>query len=348
MLRRLFSAHNPQMSCCSICYERFSSPVSVPCGHVFCRDCLLHTIDAIKSPNIQHFCPACRAPYSVVSIDPALVHPYLRPHIQHPLRPVFLDYAPSDGAFKAGERSSQSQQTQSDSRTPETASPDSVAASHGSSTFSLSPGSPLDLPHIPSQLPTRTQSLPEIAVVGSDSGSGSPLLALATLRRSAASVPGPSAHLQTWRHRAEVHAAANAGLLSYARTTRAAAVRLRAERDDARRRVEVLQRQLNEALAMPNTKRVFPELAALVNGANSRRSTPASGIVQRQLQCPAAPAKRTLPNFLVQHRTEMRPVVASWDAQPSLLGPPLKRRKLSPSPSPRSSSTSVPVQVEVA
>ncbi|KAF7330035.1 RING-type domain-containing protein [Mycena kentingensis (nom. inval.)] len=331
------------MSCCSICYERFSSPVSVPCGHVFCRDCLLHTIDAIKSPNIQNLCPACRAPYSVVSIDPALVPPYLRPHIQHPLRPVFLDYAPSDGASKAGETSSQSQQTQSDSRTPETASPDSVAASHGSSTFSLSPGSSLNLPHTPPQPPVRTQSLPEIAVVGSASGSGSPLLALAALRRSAASVPGLSAHLQTWRHRAEVHAAANAGLLSYARTTRAAAVRLRAERDDARRRVEVLQRQLNEALAMANTKRLFPELAALV-----RTSTPASGIVQRQLQCPAAPAKRTLPTFLVQHRAEMRPVVASWDAQPSLLGPPLKRRKLSPSPTPRSSSTSVPVQVEVA
>ncbi|KAJ7712348.1 hypothetical protein DFH07DRAFT_763397 [Mycena maculata] len=76
---------------CSICYESFTSPVSLPCGHVFCRECVRRTVDSIKSAGVEHFCPTCRASYSILNVDPALIPPYLRPHILPPLRRVFFD-----------------------------------------------------------------------------------------------------------------------------------------------------------------------------------------------------------------------------------------------------------------
>ena len=39
---------------CKLCFELMFNPVTTPCGHVFCRDCLFRTID--HSPN----CPVCR------------------------------------------------------------------------------------------------------------------------------------------------------------------------------------------------------------------------------------------------------------------------------------------------
>ncbi|KAJ7715306.1 hypothetical protein DFH07DRAFT_762812 [Mycena maculata] len=73
---------------CSICYESFTAPVSLPCGHVFCRECVRRTVDSIKSAGVEHFCPTCRAPYSILNVDPAPIPPYLRPHI---LPPLFFD-----------------------------------------------------------------------------------------------------------------------------------------------------------------------------------------------------------------------------------------------------------------
>ncbi|KAJ7669453.1 hypothetical protein DFH06DRAFT_1038564 [Mycena polygramma] len=76
---------------CSICYEPFTSPVSLPCGHVFCRECLRRAVEAVKSRTVQHSCPSCRASYSILTLDPALIPPYLRPHILPPIRKVFID-----------------------------------------------------------------------------------------------------------------------------------------------------------------------------------------------------------------------------------------------------------------
>ncbi|KAJ7863744.1 hypothetical protein B0H14DRAFT_3862719 [Mycena olivaceomarginata] len=75
---------------CSICLEPFTSPVSLPCGHIFCRDCIRRTVASSKPCIIQN-CPACRTRYSIVPIDPGSVPPHLRPHILPPIRPVFFD-----------------------------------------------------------------------------------------------------------------------------------------------------------------------------------------------------------------------------------------------------------------
>ncbi|KAJ7917554.1 hypothetical protein B0H13DRAFT_1995016 [Mycena leptocephala] len=91
---------------CSICYEQFTAPVSLPCGHIFCHECVRRAVEAIPMYTMEHFCPTCRAGYNIVTIDTALVPPYLRRHILPTLRPVFFDdpvpspeSAPADSDF---------------------------------------------------------------------------------------------------------------------------------------------------------------------------------------------------------------------------------------------------------
>ncbi|KAJ7255455.1 hypothetical protein B0H12DRAFT_1113489 [Mycena haematopus] len=84
---------------CSICYERFTAPVALPCGHIFCRECIRRAADTTPMYAVQHFCPTCRAGYNIVTLDSALVPAYMRPYILPTLRPVFFDDpAPEFGA----------------------------------------------------------------------------------------------------------------------------------------------------------------------------------------------------------------------------------------------------------
>ncbi|KAJ7065968.1 hypothetical protein B0H15DRAFT_794437 [Mycena belliarum] len=187
---------------CGICYERFTFPIALPCGHVFCKECVRRTVDSIKSCSLQHFCPTCRTPYSVVTIDPALVPPYLRQHIQPPIRPLFFDES-----------------------TP--------AASTSAHTGVLS------IPAlVTAAAPDPTTSTPTA------SGAKSPTPA--ELGRLAADATALRMSCATWRRRAEVHAAANTGLLFFTRTAKDQVQRLRAERDQARSLCFVLKRKLCE------------------------------------------------------------------------------------------------------
>ncbi|KAF7292722.1 RING-type domain-containing protein [Mycena indigotica] len=250
------------MANCSICYERFSAPVSLPCGHIFCRDCLRTTVDAIKSPSLEHYCPACRTPYSVVTIDAALVPPYLRPHILPPIRPVFFDHVSSPKIKPVADSLPESLALP---KTTTDSSPHSQPSSSGSSFLPTSPSSPspatspASLPHTP----VIAQSLRQIPEANSS---------MTSLRRNAAEADALRMACQTWRHRAEVHAAANSGLLSFARAARNAAIKMRGERDDLKRRVEVLQRQLMEVMAteLPGQNGCSPNLWSILRTTASR------------------------------------------------------------------------------
>ncbi|XP_031714961.1 E3 ubiquitin-protein ligase TRIM21-like [Anarrhichthys ocellatus] len=44
-----------QLTCC-ICLEVFNDPVTLPCGHNFCKKCITHHL----SSNSQHQCPLCK------------------------------------------------------------------------------------------------------------------------------------------------------------------------------------------------------------------------------------------------------------------------------------------------
>ncbi|KAF7319295.1 RING-type domain-containing protein [Mycena chlorophos] len=344
------------MATCAVCCERFTAPVSLPCGHVFCRDCIRNTVNAVASPALEHYCPSCRVAYAVVTVDTTLVPPYLRPHVLPPIRPLLLESKeakqdshvvesalPPPTSVDSACSESQSSSSSSDSSSFIPVSP-AVSSPASVSSLRTSPDS-LALHTMPP--PTYTSSPEETSPAPP-----APAPSFASLRRTAAEADALRMSCQTWRQRAEVHAAANAGLLSFARAARNAALRLRTERDDARRRVAVLERQLMEAMEMQarfqpasqpraqvqtqatqgqRPKRLLPEL--LVNTETSRDTSPES-VPIRTTQ--TRPVKRgpSLPNFVVQQRQAMRTVVAGWDAEPSLLGPPLKRRRLTPSPPP--------------
>ncbi|KAJ7692518.1 hypothetical protein B0H16DRAFT_1707282 [Mycena metata] len=93
------------MANCSICLEGYTNPVSLPCGHVFCLKCIRQMVDSVKSRPTNHFCPTCRAAYSLLTVDPKLVPPYLRPHILPPIRRVFIDDAPPSPSTASGSSS---------------------------------------------------------------------------------------------------------------------------------------------------------------------------------------------------------------------------------------------------
>ncbi|XP_012719575.2 tripartite motif-containing protein 65 [Fundulus heteroclitus] len=44
---------------CVICLERFRYPVTIPCGHTFCKDCITKHWDAKSKSNIAPHCPIC-------------------------------------------------------------------------------------------------------------------------------------------------------------------------------------------------------------------------------------------------------------------------------------------------
>ncbi|XP_063788584.1 tripartite motif-containing protein 75-like [Pseudophryne corroboree] len=47
---------------CSICLSTYTDPVSLRCGHIFCRDCILSVLDTQEGAG-GYSCPECRAEY---------------------------------------------------------------------------------------------------------------------------------------------------------------------------------------------------------------------------------------------------------------------------------------------
>ncbi|KAJ7199155.1 hypothetical protein GGX14DRAFT_299186, partial [Mycena pura] len=170
------------MLTCSICYEPFTSPISIPCGHVFCQECIRRHCDS-KSCSPQNFCPTCRSPFSIITIDPAFVPPNLRPHILSSIRPVIFD--------------------------------------------------------VPKPGPVATPAAPS-CTAGPASASG--VATPSDLACAKAEITALRLSCAAWRRKAEIHAAANNGLLDFARTARDHALRLRSERDAARSRCSLLRR----------------------------------------------------------------------------------------------------------
>ncbi|XP_073490959.1 E3 ubiquitin/ISG15 ligase TRIM25-like [Aquarana catesbeiana] len=49
---------------CSICLNLYKEPVSLKCGHNFCRDCIVTVLDTQKRKSMIYFCPECREQYT--------------------------------------------------------------------------------------------------------------------------------------------------------------------------------------------------------------------------------------------------------------------------------------------
>ncbi|KAJ7199135.1 hypothetical protein GGX14DRAFT_662140 [Mycena pura] len=146
------------------------------------------------------------------------------------------------------------------------------------------------------------------------------------LRRAHAEISALRTSCATWRRRAEVHAAGNAGLLGLARATKDCALRLRAERDAARARCTALKRALAES---PDyAPRPAADVPLLL------RSDAADAAADRAHAHArvARGAGHGLPVYLMQARPAAHFYDDPRDMEASHFGPPMKRRKASASP----------------
>ncbi|OBZ73654.1 hypothetical protein A0H81_06277 [Grifola frondosa] len=80
------------MPTCIVCLDTLKDPAALPCGHVFCHECIVRVIRTITPYTNQHFCPTCKHPYNIAQVDPALVPHHLRPHVSPSVRKLHLEY----------------------------------------------------------------------------------------------------------------------------------------------------------------------------------------------------------------------------------------------------------------
>ncbi|KAF8916135.1 hypothetical protein CPB85DRAFT_370618 [Mucidula mucida] len=79
---------------CNICLSEFKDPVCIPCGHVYCSECIWDYAGAGDSDAYTASCPTCRATFPIVLPDmrglPKKFHTFFSPSI----RRVFIETTP--------------------------------------------------------------------------------------------------------------------------------------------------------------------------------------------------------------------------------------------------------------
>ncbi|KAF7309914.1 RING-type domain-containing protein [Mycena indigotica] len=87
---------------CSICLSKFKNPVSIPCGHVYCTDCLTNHVAATSNDDVGFMsnCPTCREPFNCVSPQlnciPRRLHQYILPSV----RRVYVEPSSSSASLR--------------------------------------------------------------------------------------------------------------------------------------------------------------------------------------------------------------------------------------------------------
>ncbi|KAF8347996.1 hypothetical protein F5887DRAFT_881394 [Amanita rubescens] len=162
------------MAACNICTNDLISPVCLPCGHVFCNDCIFRAIRAIAPLTTMHHCPTCETSYSTATLDPAAVPPHLKANLLPSIRKIHF----------------------------------------GGPSMPAQPSSSSD-----ADLQTEN----------------------ARLRAENAAL---QKNCSMWRKRAEAHSSSTLGLLQMMRLTREQAMQAARQRDELRRKCEVLKGRL--------------------------------------------------------------------------------------------------------
>ncbi|KAF8202419.1 hypothetical protein BJ912DRAFT_441979 [Pholiota molesta] len=76
---------------CSICISAFKDPVCLPCGHVYCKKCIIGHVNVPTNMGMTSTCPDCRSTFHTVIPDltylPEKYHPFVSPAV----RRVYID-----------------------------------------------------------------------------------------------------------------------------------------------------------------------------------------------------------------------------------------------------------------
>ncbi|XP_039859309.1 tripartite motif-containing protein 16-like protein [Simochromis diagramma] len=81
--------------CCSICLDLLTDPVTIPCGHSYCMNCIKTQWDLEDTKQI-HSCPQCRQTFTP---RPSLVKSTMLADLVAELKKIGLQAAPSDHSY---------------------------------------------------------------------------------------------------------------------------------------------------------------------------------------------------------------------------------------------------------
>ncbi|KAJ7043778.1 hypothetical protein C8F04DRAFT_1073265 [Mycena alexandri] len=89
---------------CSICLSNLKEPVSVPCGHIYCTECLTSHISATSRDGFTSMCPTCREVFNMVRPELTCLPKKFHQCIVPSLRRVYISPAESSLSKEALKR----------------------------------------------------------------------------------------------------------------------------------------------------------------------------------------------------------------------------------------------------
>ncbi|KAK0436861.1 uncharacterized protein ARMOST_17152 [Armillaria ostoyae] len=81
---------------CTICLCDYKEPVSIPCGHVYCMQCLSDYISTSGKDGFTAKCPTCRAKFTIVVPELHSVAKQFHRYVTPSIRRVFIEPNPSE------------------------------------------------------------------------------------------------------------------------------------------------------------------------------------------------------------------------------------------------------------